>query len=290
MQTTARRLRRRLAFLVVGVAAFLAVAGSAMAAPTAPTGLSSTPASPTNAAGVTLTWTRVDHGDLGFAIVRYEWYVNGAARRRDPSASGPVSRTGPIALAEGTHSIKVEGGPGEVPPAPLDESGTDSAPLADPRRSEPRRRSPARPVGTELTNGWYICRPRRLDLREPRAALGRHPTCPADQDQSRRPGPTRPSPATVSDNARQLLHGDAPRLPGGQPVAGRVLAVEPDRQRHLRRRSQVQLDRGGRTRTRARRATSCGRTTAGRTTRSRRTTGPKATDTTLDPASPPSCP
>ena len=111
MQTTARRLRRRLAFLVVGVAAFLAVAGSAMAAPTAPAGPSRLRAEPDERCRcVTFTWTAATTADLGSAISRYQWYSSTVRPRRPGSVGELRVRSHDSARctgADGTHSFKV---------------------------------------------------------------------------------------------------------------------------------------------------------------------------------------
>jgi hypothetical protein len=140
----------RLAVALFATAAFFALAGSALAAPTAPTDLTAAPPSPTNAAP-SVSWTGSTTPDIGFTIVRYEWYVDGVLTGSVPEA-GPLT-TGPLTLAEGPRSIvvrAVQAGPA----APIDESFTDSAPLGILIDRTPPPTPSAALVGTPI-NGWY---------------------------------------------------------------------------------------------------------------------------------------
>ena len=108
MPTHFRRLRRRLAFLIVGVAAFLAVAGSAMADPTAPAvSLVPPTVSPTNATSGTFAWGASDPTDLLHTIVRYEGGLVDSAGAEPATSLGASPGSASPALTNGTHYFKV---------------------------------------------------------------------------------------------------------------------------------------------------------------------------------------
>ena len=110
MQTTARRLRRRLAFLVVGVAAFLAVAGSAMAAPSAPGDPSATPPGPTNVANATFTWTAATPSvplDPLAPLNQISSYQGGFAPGPDTNFGAALSTNLALPGTDGTYTFRV---------------------------------------------------------------------------------------------------------------------------------------------------------------------------------------
>jgi hypothetical protein len=201
----------RLAVALFAVAGFLALAGSAMAAPTPPTGLISTPASPTNATGVTVTWnpssTPVE--DVGVAIVSYDWLVDGVLTGSVGEA-GPYT-TGLIPLAAGPHTIVVRANQ-SGPLAPADASSTDSAPL--PILID--RTAPTISVTTTGPNagGWFRQATRNWTCPADTggSGLAAAPPCPADQTFTLS-GSYPAVSATVQDNAGNVsLPATAPAI------------------------------------------------------------------------------
>jgi hypothetical protein len=188
--------------LLVAAAAALVLAGSAVGAPTAPTGLTSTPASPTNAAP-SVSWTGSTTADVGFTIVRYDWSVTGATTLSGTvPAAGPLT-TGPLALAPGVSNIVVTAVQ-QGPAAPLDESGTPSAPLGILIDQTP----PTISVLTSgpLQAGWYRSVTRDWTCDDPAgpggaSGLSALTPCPADQTITASGNHPAVGPVTVNDNA-----------------------------------------------------------------------------------------
>lgn len=181
MRTPRTKSGIRLTVALFGVAAFFALAGSAMGAPTPPTGLISTPASPTNATGVTVTWnpSSTPPEDVGVAIVSYDWLVDGVLTGSVGQA-GPYT-TGLIPLAAGPHTIVVRANQ-SGPLAPADASSTDSAPL--PILID--QTAPTISVTTTGPNagGWFRQATRNWTCVDPApnvSGLSALTPCPADQ-------------------------------------------------------------------------------------------------------------
>ncbi len=151
----------------------LVVVPAAVAAPSAPSVVASTP-SPTNAASVTFSWGTATTADLGYAIVRYEGGFVG-------QAEGPLGAPGSAATtAAGSQTFRVRAVQASVlDPLLPEQAGPYGSATVVVDRTPPAISVELNPRSPNGSNGWY--RSLRVDWSCSDAGGAGIASCPPDE-------------------------------------------------------------------------------------------------------------